>query len=294
MAKNYATYPCKVMNITQGYTGSYTHSQHNTGSPKDYPWDEACSNSGRDWMFCPCDEMKVVRICGVGNGYTNTLWLESTTVVYFADGTSGYLILLITHPNDDDLKKIKKGDIFKRGEKICREGTDGNATGNHFHFSAGKGKMTGNGWKENSKGKWVLTCSESTAKPEQIFYIDPAFTTIKNAKGLKFKELPKVITAVTSSSTTTSAKKESFLPPRGYFKKGDKGENVKKINDFYYNVFPSYEDTLGRKKENVKGNLFGENTEAWTKEFQRRTGLIEDGCIGPLTLAEMKNYGFKV
>ena len=192
--KNYLTYPCKVMNITQGYTGSYTHSQHNTGSPKDFPWDEACSGSGRDWMYCPCDEMKVVGIYGVGARGTNTLWLQSTRIVFFADGTSGYFVLLITHPNDDDLKKIKKGQIFKRGDKICREGTDGNATGNHFHFSAGKGVMTGNGWDENSKGKWVLTCSVATAKPEQLFYIDPEFTTIKNSKGLKFKELPPVYT----------------------------------------------------------------------------------------------------
>lgn len=88
-------------------------------------------------------------------------------------------------------------------------------------------------------------------------------------------------------------KKNSFLPARGYFKKGDTGKNVEKINDFFYRVFPSYAKTLKRNKENVKGSLFGENSVAWTKEFQKRTGLEQDGNIGPLTLAEMKKYGFK-
>lgn len=88
-------------------------------------------------------------------------------------------------------------------------------------------------------------------------------------------------------------KKSSFLPARGYFKKGDTGKNVEKINDFFYRVFPSYAKTLKRNKEDVKGSLFGENSVAWTKEFQKRTGLEQDGNIGPLTLAEMKKYGFK-
>lgn len=86
---------------------------------------------------------------------------------------------------------------------------------------------------------------------------------------------------------------DEFFPAKGYFKKGDSGKNIERINDFYYNVFPSYAKTLNRDKEDVKGGYFGENTEAWTKEFQRRTGLKQDGCIGPLTLAMMKKFGFK-
>ncbi len=86
---------------------------------------------------------------------------------------------------------------------------------------------------------------------------------------------------------------DNFFPSKGYFKKGDSGKNIERINDFYYNVFPSYAKTLNRDKEDVKGGYFGENTEAWTKEFQRRTGLEQDGCIGPITLAMMKKFGFK-
>lgn len=187
---NYLTYPMKTMKISQGYIGNYSHNPHSAGAPKDYPWDEAGADSGREYCYCPCDKMKVVKVYGVGNGGTNTIWLESTTKVDFADGTQDYFTLLITHPNDDDLSKIKKGKTYTRGQQICREGTDGRATGNHFHFAVGKGKMTGSGWTQNSKGSWVLTCASGSYKPEQLFYIDKNFTTIVSSKGLSFKELP--------------------------------------------------------------------------------------------------------
>ena len=61
--------------------------------------------------------------------------------------------------------------------------------GNHFHFSAGKGKFNGNGWTPNTNGKYVLTTTAGQFKPEQLFYIDETFTKIINSKGLIFKTL---------------------------------------------------------------------------------------------------------
>lgn len=121
-----------------------------------------------------------------------------------------------------------------------------------------------------------------------------AYSVLENAKAAckagysVFDSKGKVVYSVSVPTKTST-----FLPSRGYFKKGDKGKNVEKINNFYYNAFPAYAAVLKRNKENVKGNLFGENTEAWTKEFQRRTGLEPDGFIGKITLAELKKYGFK-
>lgn len=89
-------------------------------------------------------------------------------------------------------------------------------------------------------------------------------------------------------------KNNGFLPERGYFTFGDRGEKIEKINDFFYRVFPSYAKTLGRNKENLPGAYFGENTRAWVKEFQTRTKLEQDGNIGPVTLAQMQKYGFKI
>ena len=70
----------------------------------------------------------------------------------------------------------------------------------------------------------------------------------------------------------------SFLPPRGFFKKGDSGKNVEKICDFLSNF--------------VKGDYFGDYAVACTKVFQRQNGLEPDGNIGPLTLAKMEEKGF--
>lgn len=187
MAKNYLTYPCKILRITQNYTGKTSHLPHTTGKPKDYPIDEACKDTGRDWLYCPCDKMVVKRNYIAG---TNTLWLESTEKVNFADGTSDYFTMLITHPNNDDMKNCPVGKVFTRGQQICREGMDG-ATANHLHISGGKGKFAGTGWTENSNGKYVLNCTGGAYKPEKLFYIDTAFTTVISKGGIAFKTLPK-------------------------------------------------------------------------------------------------------
>ncbi len=217
--KNYLIYPCKTMRITQSYTGTTSHLPHTTGTPKDYPIDEGCSDTGRDYIYCPCEGMKIKRIYGVGTGGTNTLWLESTEKVLFSDGTKDYCTMLIIHPDDADLKKLKVGQLFTRKEKICREGKDG-ATAYHLHISAGKGKFKGNGWTKNSKGKYVLSATGGAYRPEKLFFIDESFTKVISTKGLTFKEMPvyttgkyKVNTAVLNvrESAGTSEKKVGTL-----------------------------------------------------------------------------------
>lgn len=201
MDKNYLIYPCKIMRITQNYTGKTSHLPHTTGNPKDYPIDEACKDSGRDYIYCPCDRMVVKRNYVTG---VNTVWLESTEKVYFADGTSNYFTMLITHPNNDDMYNLPVGKVFNRGDKICREGMDG-ATANHLHISGGKGKYKGNGWIQNSNKKWVLTTTSGTYKPEKLFYLDTSFTTVISKGGISFKTLPKTTaTATTSKSGYTT------------------------------------------------------------------------------------------
>ena len=80
---------------------------------------------------------------------------------------------------------------------------------------------------------------------------------------------------------------------RGWFQLGDKNENIGKLCKFMYDTFPDYAKTLKRNKENLLGNYYGENIQAWIKEFQKRNGLEADGCTGPLTLAALKKAGFK-
>ena len=201
---NFLTYPCKVMNITQGYAGSYSHANHVNGSPVDYPIDEACGDSGRDYFHCPCNEMQIAHIYGVGKSGTNTIWLESTDKVITPSGED-YVTILVTHPNDDDLKQLSVGQTFTRGQQMFREGTDGNATGNHLHIAVGFGKFTGSGWVQNSAGAWVNKTTGEQLKPEDAFFLDPAFTTVYSAKGLSFKEIP--TDSVTAEDSNTESEK---------------------------------------------------------------------------------------
>ena len=89
------------------------------------------------------------------------------------------------------------------------------------------------------------------------------------------------------SVAVTAPTKNTFLPARGYFKRGDNNANVGKIASFMRKTFPSY------AKKAALGNLYGPNLIASIKEFQRRTGLVADGCTGPKTLAKLVEYGFR-
>ena len=216
----YLTYPFKTMKITQSYTGTTSHLPHTTVSPKDYPIDEGGKDTGRDPFYAPC-KMKVKKIYGVGNRGTNTLWLESTEKVTMPNGKTDYVTIMLIHPNDSDLKRLKVRQTFKKGDIVCYEGVDG-ATGNHIHMAVGMGKMTGTGWTQNDNEKWVLTCTNGTIKPEDAFYIDKSFTTVINDKGLDFKEVPK------KSPTTTKPKTKAKYTVGNYKVTGANVLNVRK------------------------------------------------------------------
>lgn len=186
--RNYLTYPCSHMKITQTPEDG-NHIYCSTENPYDYPIDDRCeSAAGRSWMYCPCDEMKIVRIYGVNNSSkTNTIWLESTSPVVMPCGISKVTMMVI-HPEDDDLAGLSVGDTFTRGEAMFREGMDGYATGNHFHFAIGKGDSQG--WVGKSHNQWSLSTSGGCIRPEDAFYIDNTFTYIEDAKGIDFQTLP--------------------------------------------------------------------------------------------------------
>lgn len=186
---NYATYPLKNMRITQNYNGTTSHNPHTQGNYKDYPIDDGGKDTSREGIYCPCDEIKIIRLYGEKNKGTNTIFFESTSKCVFPDVTSDYLCGLITHSNDADLAKLDVGQKIKRGKLICNEGTDG-GVGMHTHLSFGKGKLLGNGWRLNNKGKYVLYCTGGAFKPEKLLYVDKKFTRVISSKGLTFKELP--------------------------------------------------------------------------------------------------------
>lgn len=110
-----------------------------------------------------------------------------------------------------------------------------------------------------------------------------------NLKSLSLKGVIGVLRPkeyVKPKTTPTPAPSNNFLPARGWFQLGDKSENVGKIASFMRKTFPSYTSAK------ALGNLYGPNLKAAITEFQKRTGLKPDGCVGPITLAKLKEYGF--
>ena len=85
---------------------------------------------------------------------TNTVWLESIEKVKYADGTIDYMTIMTTH--DNDISNLKVGNIIKQGSIYYEEGRKGYTTGNHIHLAVGKGKFTGNGWRLNNSGTWII------------------------------------------------------------------------------------------------------------------------------------------
>ena len=266
---NYLTYPCKVMRITQNYSGRTSHYNHLTGKPSDYSVDEACTDSGRDWIYCGCDELKVIRITGTRDSHkTNSMWLTSTTKCDLANGKKSVVTLHFVHPNDDDLNKLREGQVFHRGDKICREGNDGSSS-NHLHMAVGLGVITNNGWVQNTKGKWVLTTTDGPIKPEDAFYIDTSFTKVLSSGGIKFKNLPKakyttgkyrvIEKAPVRQKPDTSSPKLTFI----HFTEGAR-EQIKsltgnKAKDYFV---PGVVFTASKVKEN-DGHWWGECPSGW-------------------------------
>ena len=189
MNENYMIYPMKNMRITCRYDEGL-HKKHNTNvtdGKVDYPIDDAGIDTNTDPIYCPCDEMKVTAIKGIGNpSVTNTIWLVSTSPV-ITPSFVGIAYMTLTHSNDNDLKNIKVGTIFKRGNIICHEGTNGTEA-NHIHITCGKGYS--DNWSSNSNGSWII--SGNSLKPEKVFFVDKKFTKIINSGNLSWEYLKEI------------------------------------------------------------------------------------------------------
>ena len=80
---------------------------------------------------------------------------------------------------------------------------------------------------------------------------------------------------------------KSFLPSKGYWGYGDNDERVACLAKFMYDTFPKY------SPRSVLGSWYGTRLKASIVQFQKRTGLYPDGCVGKITYAKLKEYGFK-
>ncbi len=216
---NYLVYPTRVMKLTQNYRQG-NHAAHYGGTPRDYPIDEAGADTGRDYFYCPCDQMRVVKLYGVGKSGVNTLWLESVGQVDMPCGKAA-VTMMIEHIEDEDMKKLSVGQIFSRGERMFREGKDG-ATGNHFHISVGTGAMKESGWEQNDKGAWVLKVDGMALPPEYAFFLQD--TRVLNNGGLRFDTLQKEEKTMDNTPDKYAEKAVEWAQKNGILKGDDKGD----------------------------------------------------------------------
>ena len=79
---------------------------------------------------------------------------------------------------------------------------------------------------------------------------------------------------------------DGFLPSKGYWGPGDSSEQIRQEAAFMRRVFPAY------TPRSALGPQYGPNLTNSVKQFQRNTGLVPDGCTGPLTYAKLRSYGF--
>ena len=80
--------------------------------------------------------------------------------------------------------------------------------------------------------------------------------------------------------------RKNFLPAKGYWAEGDCDPRVGYLSKFMYQMFPAY------TSKKALGDYYGKYIKSSITEFQKRTGLYPDGCVGPKTYDKLKYYGF--
>lgn len=165
-------FPSKYMRITQGY---------NIGTHKDsFAIDNADKDSGISNIYAPFTGI----IKKIYQNDANEVWLESTDKVEYPDGTIDYMNIMFAHCND--ISNLFVGKIIKQNEAFYKEGTKGNATGNHCHIECGKGRFTGTGWHKNNAGYWSINNGK---RPEECLWLDDSIN-ILNSNNYNFKKIP--------------------------------------------------------------------------------------------------------
>ncbi len=167
-------YPSKYMRITQGF---------NIGSHIDsYAIDEAGIDGNISTLYAPFTGI----IKKIYTTDANEVWLESVDPVEYPDGTIDYMTIMLAHSND--VSDLFVGKRIERNTPFYKEGTKGQATGNHVHIECGRGKFTGTGWFKNSNGNYSINNGK---RPDECLWIDDSIN-ILNAAGYQFKKINEI------------------------------------------------------------------------------------------------------
>ena len=169
-------FPMKVINITQGVNGQYSHQ----GT---YAIDNAGKDAGIDDVYAPCT-ISIKYKDSAKNG--NAVFAQSNDKVQFADGTIDYATFMFIHCND--ISHLAVGQTIKQGEAFYHEGTAGMATGNHCHIEVAKGKYT----KPYILNAYKVYMLPNNVHPASAFYVDGC--QIKNGCDYVWKKTTDKIT----------------------------------------------------------------------------------------------------
>lgn len=192
-------YPSSYMRITQGY---------NIGSHIDsYAIDEGGKDQNISTLKAPFTGI----IKKIYPQDANEVWLESVEPVEYPDGTIDYMTIMLAHAND--VSNLFVGKRIEKGEDFYKEGTKGQATGNHCHIECGKGKFTGTGWYKNKNGNYSINNGK---RPEECLWIDESITILNN-NGYNFKKITTINVPIPSENTpqketTDEETKQSDIP----------------------------------------------------------------------------------
>ena len=77
---------------------------------------------------------------------------------------------------------------------------------------------------------------------------------------------------------------------------GSTGTRVRALQEGLRQVFPAYRNTVAVQRGQLLhvDSSFGAQTEAWVIEFQKRSGLVPDGVVGPKTTAALAAYSIQL
>jgi len=79
-------------------------------------------------------------------------------------------------------------------------------------------------------------------------------------------------------------------------RKGSVGPRVGRLQAGLRKTFPAYAKSVNVKRGVLIAvdNIFGDQTDAWVREFQRRVGITVDGIVGPVTVSKLAAFGIRV
>lgn len=183
--------------------------------------------------------------------------------------------------------KVKAGQKIEAGTVLGVMGTTGMSTGVHLHWEIWIGKT--HGWTSNGKGfVEPIAFTKALIAKEAVLVAGRASTpdTDDVAPAPAHDEAQAAVVAKEYQAAKVAAKAAPTPPPvikvptikpdlDGELKKGSKGEEVA----YLQKSLKVTGDTVG---------VFGPKTHAAVALLQRRTKLLSDGIVGPLTWGHIK------